>query len=69
MVEDLLDKLDKLETNFTIVDEAVPSISSATRVSQNIRTYTCMYVRMYVQAYVHMYIYMYLMTLSTKNAK
>ena len=37
MVEDLLDKLDKLETNFTIVDEAVPLISSTTQVSKIIQ--------------------------------
>ena len=32
VVEDLLDKLNALETNFTIVDETVPLISPATRV-------------------------------------
>ena len=37
MVEDLLDKLNKLETNFTAVDETVPLISSATQVSQTIQ--------------------------------
>ena len=32
MVEDLLGKLNALETNFTIVDGTVPLISPATRV-------------------------------------
>ena len=32
VVEDLLDKLNALETNFTIVDGTVPLISPATRV-------------------------------------
>ena len=42
MVEDLLDKLNELETNFTAVDEVVPMISSATRVSQIIQMYVHM---------------------------
>jgi len=34
MVENLLAKLNVLETNFTIVDETVPLISPATRVRE-----------------------------------
>ena len=47
MVEDLLDQLNILEANFTIVDEAVPQISPATRVSQNIMI--CMQLNVCIQ--------------------
>lgn len=51
MVEDLLDKLNKLEANFTAVDETVPLISSATRVSQIIQIYVTMCKHTYVHTY------------------
>ena len=49
MVEDLLYKLNALETNFTIVDGTVPLISPATRV--RLRFEYSYFVNMYVHVH------------------
>ena len=51
MVEDLLNKLNTLETNFTVVDETVPLISPATRVREVYEAKLC--IIMCIHTYIH----------------
>ena len=53
-MEELLDKLNALETNFTTVDDTVSLISSATRVRIRLDICTlpnCNYVAIYIAIY------------------
>ena len=50
MVEDLLNKLNTLKTNFTVVDETVPLISLTTRVREAYKA------KLRIIMYIHTYI-------------